>query len=95
MERLIAGRISANPAGRAVALDWTEGWAVLPAFGEKAHWFRREAARAVSIDGVPQLVTPVATACGEVRFETLSVGLRFMAGFTKCMRCEAARGEKA
>ncbi|WP_207000697.1 hypothetical protein [Trinickia mobilis] len=76
MERLIVdGRVSDIAAGAPVPLQWTEGYAVLPAFGRRAHWFKRDAPRAVSIDGVPMLITPVAAACGHTRFEVGAVGL--------------------
>ncbi|KVN08209.1 hypothetical protein WT09_30770 [Burkholderia stagnalis] len=70
MERLILdGRVHDVPPGRPVPTQWREGYAVLAAFGRRAHWFHRGAPRAVSIDGVPQLITPVSTACGHTRFE--------------------------
>ncbi|KVL59276.1 hypothetical protein WT01_15725 [Burkholderia cepacia] len=94
MERLILdGRIADVPAGHPVALQWREGYAVLAAFGRRAHWFRREPPRAVSIDGVPQLVTPVSTACGHTRFEVGPAGLLERGEFEVCQRCAAARGE--
>ncbi|WP_186095679.1 hypothetical protein [Burkholderia gladioli] len=94
MERLILdGRIADVPAGRPVALQWHEGYAVLAAFGRRAHWFRREPPRPVSIDGVPQLITPVATACGHTRFEVGTAALHERGEFALCQRCAAARGE--
>ncbi|KWI90174.1 hypothetical protein WM08_15055 [Burkholderia ubonensis] len=96
MERLILdGRVHDVPPGRPVPTQWREGYAVLAAFGRRAHWFHREAPRAVSIDGVPMLITPVSTACGHTRFEVGPVGLLERGEFEVCQRCAAARGEGA
>lgn len=94
MERLfIDGPLPDTYPGASVPAHWTEGYAVLLAFGRRAHWFRREAARPVSIAGVPQLITPVSTACGHTRFEVGTAGLHERGQFEICQRCAAARGE--
>jgi len=96
MERLVIdARVPDLSAGLPVPVQWTEGYAVLPVFGRRAHWFVREPARPVSVDGVPMLATPVSAACGHTRFELGPVGLLQPGRYEVCQRCAAARGGAA
>lgn len=94
IERLTLGRPAAGSHGEPVASTWSEGFAVLPGFGDSAHYFVRDVPRVCSIDGVLTLITPVSTACGHQRFEFRTAKLMEVGGFQRCAHCAAARGSK-
>lgn len=88
------GRPAPISLGAPVANDWKKGIAVLPGFGDSAHYFTRGIPRVCSFDGVLTLITPVVTACGHTRFEFRFVSLTERGEFEVCQRCAAARGGK-
>ncbi|WP_213308231.1 hypothetical protein [Paraburkholderia sacchari] len=94
MERLVLGRPAPIPHGDPVPANWAEGFAVLPGFGDSAHYFTRDVPRVCSIDGVLTLITPVSTACGHHRFEFRTAKLVAPGAFLTCRHCAAARGGK-
>jgi hypothetical protein len=92
IERLSVGRPAATTHGDPLPSKWAEGFAVLPGFGDSAHYFTRDVPRVCSIDGVLTLITPVSTACGHARFEFKSARLMERGAFPTCGHCAAARG---
>lgn len=92
MEKLALGRPAPIQHGPEVPHSWIAGFAVLPGFGDSAHWFTRDVPRVCSIDGVATIITPVSTACGHERFEFKTSRLREVGAFKKCMHCAAAHG---
>ena len=94
MERLVLGRVAPIAHGEPVPSTFTEGFSVLPGFGDSAHYFTRDVPRVCSIDGVLTLITPVSTACGHQRFEFRTAKLMEAGKFQMCGHCAAARGGK-
>ncbi|PXW23392.1 hypothetical protein [Paraburkholderia caballeronis] len=94
MERLALGRPAPINSGAPVSADWKEGFAVLPGFGDAAHYFTRDVPRVCSFDGMLTLITPVTTACGHERFEFRTARLMEPGAFLTCRHCAAARGAK-
>lgn len=93
IERLTFGRPAPIACGEPVPSNWMEGFAVLPGFGDSAHYFRRDVPRVCSIDGVLTLITPISTVCGHQRFETKTAALMEIGAFPRCRHCATARGD--